>query len=86
MITRLKYLLKNEPQSGRLNNEALDGRGDGSDTGDSDTISAADEAAPGVVEYVRQYGIKPASRQFGLARPTVRQWWRNWQREAASAA
>lgn len=33
-----------------------------------------------VVEYVRQYGIKPASRQFGLARPTVRQWWRNWQR------
>lgn len=33
-----------------------------------------------VVEYVRQHGIKPASRQFGLARPTVRQWWRNWQR------
>ena len=33
-----------------------------------------------VVEYVREYGIKPASRQFGLARPTVRQWWRNWQR------
>ena len=33
-----------------------------------------------VVEYVRQHGIKPASRQFGLARPTVREWWRNWQR------
>jgi transposase len=33
-----------------------------------------------VVEYVKQHGIKPASRQFGLARPTVRQWWRNWQR------
>jgi transposase InsO family protein len=33
-----------------------------------------------VVEYVNQHGIKPASRQFGLARPTVRQWWRNWQR------
>jgi transposase-like protein len=33
-----------------------------------------------VVEYVRQHGIKPASRQFGLARPAVRQWWRNWQR------
>src|SRR5690348_13631540 len=35
-----------------------------------------------VVEYVRQYDIKPASRQCGLARPTVRQWWRNWQRAA----
>jgi transposase InsO family protein len=33
-----------------------------------------------VVEYVRHHGIKPASRQFGLARPTVREWWRNWQR------
>ena len=33
-----------------------------------------------VVEYVRQHGIKPASRQVGLARPTVREWWRNWQR------
>jgi transposase InsO family protein len=33
-----------------------------------------------VVEYVRQHGIKPASRPFGLARPTVREWWRNWQR------
>jgi transposase len=33
-----------------------------------------------VVEYVRQHGIKPASRQFGLARPTVREWWRSWQR------
>ena len=32
-----------------------------------------------VVEYVREHGIKPASRQFGLARPTVREWWRNWQ-------
>ena len=27
-----------------------------------------------VVEYVRQHGIKPASRQFGPARPTVREW------------
>jgi transposase len=33
-----------------------------------------------VVEYAKQYGIKPASRQFGLTRVTVRQWWRNWQR------
>jgi transposase len=33
-----------------------------------------------VVEYVKEHGIKPASRQFGLARPTVREWWRNWQR------
>lgn len=33
-----------------------------------------------VVEYVKQHGIKLASRQFGLARPTVRQWFRNWQR------
>ena len=45
--TGLKYLLKNEPQSGCLNNEALNGRGDARDTGDSDTISAAGEAAPG---------------------------------------
>jgi hypothetical protein len=43
----VKYLLKNEPQSGRLNNEAIDGRGDGRDTGDSDTISVAGEAALG---------------------------------------
>ena len=33
-----------------------------------------------VVEYVREHGIKPASRQFGLARPTVQRWWRDWQR------
>lgn len=33
-----------------------------------------------VVEYAKEYGIKPASRQFGLNRVTVRQWWRNWQR------
>lgn len=26
-----------------------------------------------VVEYAREYGIKPASRQFGLTRVTVRQ-------------
>jgi transposase len=33
-----------------------------------------------VVEYVKQHGIKPASRRFGLARPTVQRWWRDWQR------
>jgi transposase InsO family protein len=33
-----------------------------------------------VVEYAKEHGIKPASRQFGLTRVTVRQWWRNWQR------
>jgi transposase InsO family protein len=33
-----------------------------------------------VVEYAKEYGIKPASRRFGLNRVTVRQWWRNWQR------
>lgn len=33
-----------------------------------------------VVEYAKEYGIKPASRHFGLTRVTVRQWWRNWQR------
>jgi transposase InsO family protein len=33
-----------------------------------------------VVAYAKEYGIKPASRQFGLNRVTVRQWWRNWQR------
>jgi transposase len=33
-----------------------------------------------VVEYAKEYGIKPASRRYGLNRVTVRQWWRNWQR------
>ena len=33
-----------------------------------------------VIEYAKQHGIKPASRRFGLARPTVQQWCRNWQR------
>jgi len=33
-----------------------------------------------VVEYAKEFGIKPASRRFGLTRVTVRQWWRNWQR------
>jgi transposase InsO family protein len=32
-----------------------------------------------VVEYVKAHGIKPASRYFGLARHTVRRWWRAWQ-------
>lgn len=34
-----------------------------------------------VVQYVQVHGIKPASRYFGLARHTVRRWWRDWQRE-----
>lgn len=33
-----------------------------------------------VIRYVETYGIKPASRYFGLARHTVRRWWRDWQR------
>jgi transposase InsO family protein len=33
-----------------------------------------------VVQYVQVHGIKPASRYFGLARHTVRRWWRDWQR------
>src|SRR5712691_5838674 len=32
-----------------------------------------------VVQYVAGHGIKPASRYFGLARHTVRRWWRDWQ-------
>src|SRR4029450_4437345 len=34
-----------------------------------------------VVRYVEIYGIKPASRYFGLGRHTVRRWWRDGQRE-----
>jgi transposase InsO family protein len=34
-----------------------------------------------VIEYVQLHGIKPASRYFGLARHTVRRWWRGWQRD-----
>lgn len=32
-----------------------------------------------IVEYATQYGIKPASRHFGLARRTVRTWVRRWK-------
>ena len=32
-----------------------------------------------VVRYVETCGIKRASRYFGLARHTVRRWWRDWQ-------
>jgi len=35
-----------------------------------------------VVEYTREHGIKPASRHFGLARHTVRRWWRDWPRRS----
>ena len=33
-----------------------------------------------VIEYAKQSGIKPASRRFGLSRPTVQRWCRDWQR------
>jgi transposase len=32
-----------------------------------------------VVEYAKEYGIKPASRRYGRTRVTVRLWCRNWQ-------
>jgi hypothetical protein len=36
-----------------------------------------------VVQYAKQYGIKPASRRYELTRVTVRQWWRNWHAPAS---
>jgi Helix-turn-helix domain len=32
-----------------------------------------------VVGYARVHGIKPASRHFGLCRPTVQEWIRRWK-------
>ena len=32
-----------------------------------------------VVEYAETYGLRAASRQFGLARRTVRAWFRRWK-------
>jgi transposase InsO family protein len=34
-----------------------------------------------VVEYAEDHGLRPASRQFGLARRTVRTWYRRWKLE-----
>jgi transposase InsO family protein len=32
-----------------------------------------------VVEYAEEHGLRPASRHFGLARRTVRDWYRRWK-------
>ena len=34
-----------------------------------------------VVEYAEDHGLRPASRHFGLARRTVRTWYRRWKAE-----
>lgn len=32
-----------------------------------------------VVAYAEEYGVKPASRRFGLNRKTIRQWRDRWR-------
>jgi transposase len=34
-----------------------------------------------IVEYALEYGVKPASRRFGLERKTVRRWRDRWRAE-----
>ena len=34
-----------------------------------------------IVEYADDHGLRPASRHFGLARRTVRTWYRRWRAE-----
>ena len=34
-----------------------------------------------IVEYALEYGIKPASRRFGLERKTIRRWRDRWRAE-----
>jgi transposase len=34
-----------------------------------------------IVEYAIEYGVKPASRRFGLERKTIRRWGNRWRAE-----
>jgi transposase-like protein len=34
-----------------------------------------------IVEYAGEYGVKPASRRFGLERKTIRRWRDRWRAE-----
>jgi hypothetical protein len=68
----VKYLLKNEPQSGCLNNGEPNRRGDGRDARDSDSIPVAGKAAArGRVGNGGATGNVPASRAWCRSIPRV---------------